>query len=79
MIANIMDRELLRSWLNLKLFFRLGAHGQRNAIIFFWMDYPNQSINKYLLSIYYVLSPMLGMSLNIQGIQESMSSGNVYY
>lgn len=65
-----MDRELLRSWLSLKLLSRLGAHGWRNTTIHFWMGGPNQSTNQYLMSIYYVLSSMLGMSLDIQGIQE---------
>lgn len=68
MLANIIDRELLRSWLSLKLLSRLDAHGQKNITIFFWMgQLVNQPVfNKHLLCV----SPMLGVSPNIQGIQK---------
>ena len=38
--------------------------------MFFWMGEPNLSTNQCLMIIYYMLSPMLGMLLDIQGIQE---------
>lgn len=34
MLANIIDRELLRSWLSLKLLSRLDAHGQKMSNLF---------------------------------------------
>lgn len=76
MLANIIDRELLRSWLSLKLLSRLDAHGQKNITIFFWMgQLVNQPVfNKHLLCV----SPMLGVSPNIQGIQKKKSMSNLF-
>ena len=38
--------------------------------MFFWMGEPNLSTDQCLMSIYYMLSPVLGMLLDIQGMQE---------